>query len=208
MTAKGTVASTATATLLSFSSTDLLVVSRCLVHALQFHNDLARRGDVGMHLSKYLENSAKLQLLNVTLFQNGSTCAFQHLANDVWPRQQREGWFNGGPGSAGFLGNLKDWDQPIWRTQPGRGRHLHIVDPSIHLLACTLDRKYMMNHASSCQWLTTIYLAIGSFKPRKHPYPQYPSIQQATEKWNKWEKWGEMGGNWGKWGEMGENEGK
>uniref|UniRef100_A0A7S4GFH5 Uncharacterized protein n=1 Tax=Eutreptiella gymnastica TaxID=73025 RepID=A0A7S4GFH5_9EUGL len=25
-------------------------------------------------------------------------------------------------------------------------------------------------------------------RPRKYPYPEYPSIQQVTEKWEKWEK--------------------
>ena len=25
-------------------------------------------------------------------------------------------------------------------------------------------------------------------RPRKYPYPEYPSIQQATEKWGKWGK--------------------
>ena len=31
------------------------------------------------------------------------------------------------------------------------------------------------------------------FRPRKYPYPEYPSIQQASEKWGKMGKMGENG---------------
>ena len=57
---------------------------------------------------------------------------------------------------------------------------------------------------------------LASRKPRKYPYPEYPSIQQAMEKWGEmgantsWKsmkmfqqerKWGEMGERWGEMGE-------
>ena len=59
------------------------------------------------------------------------------------------------------------------------------------------------------------YSQTQSTRPRKYPYPEYPSIQQATGKMGKMGKMsenggkrGKMGKNGGKWGKMEKNGGK